>query len=132
MADPIADFFDALSQRGHVPTLRDVKASMRFDVVDGESIDHWLVAVDSGDIGVTRSGGDAQCVVRAERRLFERIVTGQMNPMAAMLRGEIAVSGDLELLVLIQQRLFPGPATRPGPAGPAPTTTTQPASAGGR
>ena len=41
-------------------------------------------------------------------RVFERIVTGRMNAVAAVLRGDLQVEGDWRLLVRIQ-RLFPGP-----------------------
>ncbi len=116
MADPTADFFQALSQRGHEPTLSDVNAKIRFDVTDGEAVDHWLVGINNGDIQVARGKSDADCVVRVDRRLFEAITSGQANPMAAMLRGEVVVTGDLELLVLTQKRLFPAARPEPQPA----------------
>jgi hypothetical protein len=39
--------------------------------------------------------------------VFEGMVSGEINPMAAVLRGTVDVTGDLELIVLFQ-RLFPG------------------------
>jgi hypothetical protein len=44
--------------------------------------------------------------VRASKESFERAVTGRLNLMAAVLRGEVGVSGDPRMLVMLQ-RLFP-------------------------
>jgi putative sterol carrier protein len=43
-----------------------------------------------------------------DQALFEQIVTGEENAMAAVLRGEIGIEGKPQLLVFFQ-RLFPGP-----------------------
>ena len=46
--------------------------------------------------------------VTADRRLFERLCRGEENAMAAVLRGALVCSGDVELLFAIQW-IFPGP-----------------------
>ena len=43
-----------------------------------------------------------------DRALFQRLANGEVNAMAALLRGAIAVEGDPQLLVMFQ-RLLPGP-----------------------
>jgi putative sterol carrier protein len=70
--------------------------------------------VDKGHTTVEHQGGPAGCAIRADRALFERLCRGEENAMAAVLRGELACSGDVELLFAIQ-RIFPGPpgARRP-------------------
>ena len=50
----------------------------------------------------------ADCVIRAEKTLFDGITRGETSAVAAVLRGDIVIEGDRELLVLFQ-RLFPGP-----------------------
>lgn len=107
-SDPTGRFFAELAGRGHEPLLRKASGCTRFDVVDGRRIRRWFVLVDKGDVSVSREGGDARCIVRADARVFERIVTGRMNAVAAVLRGDLQVEGDWRLLVRIQ-RLFPGP-----------------------
>jgi putative sterol carrier protein len=77
--------------------------------VDGTSKAQWTVALKKGDVSVSRSSAKADCVVTTDRPLFNAIVRGERNAMAAILRGEIAVEGDRELLVLFQ-RVFAGPA----------------------
>jgi hypothetical protein len=42
------------------------------------------------------------------KSLFDQVVVGRVNAFTALLRGEAAVEGNLELAVLLQ-RLLPGP-----------------------
>ena len=106
--DAIARFFDELAERGHEPLLGNATGTVRFDVVSGKRTERWAVIVRKGEIEV--SGGDVtpDLVIRVDRPLLERIVGGKANAMAALLRGELAIDGDSELLVLMQ-RLFPRP-----------------------
>jgi len=55
--------------------------------------------------------GPADCVVGGDRAAFDAIVGGRMTVMVALLLGVLSIEGDPELLVLTQ-RLFPGPAGR--------------------
>jgi putative sterol carrier protein len=108
MSDDMVEFFEELGQRGHEPLLAKVTGRVRFDLADGGRTDRWLVAVDKGDITVRHEGGQADCGIRAERALFERLCRGEENAMAAVLRGALVCTGDVELLYAIQ-RIFPGP-----------------------
>lgn len=116
MADPIEEFFDRLGGRGHEPLLEKVSGTCRFDVQNGGRTDHWLVRMDRGDIEVSRADGDADCVVRGDRPLLEGITRGEVNAMAAVLRGALLADGDLELLILLQ-RLLPAPVPARAGAG---------------
>jgi putative sterol carrier protein len=108
MSDDVVEFFEELGRRGHEPLLAKVTGRVRFDLVDGDRTDRWLVAVDKGDITVRHEGGQADCAIRAERALFERLCRGEENAMAAVLRGALVCTGDVELLYAIQ-RIVPGP-----------------------
>jgi putative sterol carrier protein len=101
-------FFEGLQARGHEPRLEKVKGSVRFDVTNGTQTKRWHVAIDKGDIAVSHKNAKADCVVRADSSVFEGIASGEVNPVAAMLRGAIGVEGDPELLVLLR-RLAPTP-----------------------
>ena len=57
---------------------------------------------------MTREAGAADCTIRGERAVFEELVGGRTNAMAAVLRGALVCHGDLELLFAIQ-RIFPDP-----------------------
>jgi predicted lipid carrier protein YhbT len=104
----IVEFFEELGQREHEPLLEKVTGRVRFDLVDAGRPDRWLVSVDKGDTTVLHKGGPADCTVRADRALFERLCRGEENALAAVLRGALVCSGDVELLFAIQ-RIFPGP-----------------------
>jgi len=110
-SDPIAEYFAELGRRGHEPLLEQAKGSARFDVVDGKRTERWLLTIDRGNLRVSRKNAAADCVLRVDRPTFERAVSGKLNLMAAVLRGEVAVGGDLRLLVRLQ-RLMPRPSRR--------------------
>jgi putative sterol carrier protein len=86
--------------------LEKAKGAARFEVVDGKQTERWLVTIDKGHISVSRRNAHADTVVRASKESFERAAAGRLNLMAAVLRGEIGVSGDPRMLVMLQ-RLFP-------------------------
>ena len=111
MADTTAEFFGDLGGRGHVPLLKKASGTLRFDIRDGQRVDRWLVDVRKGDVSVSRRNVGADCVVSADKALFDGIASGKTNAMAALLRGEANVEGDVQLLVLFQ-RLFPPPRSR--------------------
>jgi putative sterol carrier protein len=109
-ADPTARFFEQLAARDHVDLLRKANGCTRFDIVSGRKIDRWYVTIDNGDIGVTRQPSHADCIIRADRALFDKMAGGKLNAVAAVLRGDLEVEGDWRLLVRMQ-RLFPGERT---------------------
>jgi putative sterol carrier protein len=111
MTDSTAEFFHELGRRGREPLLEKARGAIRFDLVDGTRMDRWLVTLDRGDVSVSRKNLVADCVVCADRALFDAMVTGDVNGMAAYLRGELTLEGDPELLVLFQ-RILPAPASR--------------------
>lgn len=113
-SDPIAEFFAELGRRGHEPLLEKAKGSARFEVTDGRRIERWRVTIDKGDLGVSRRNAAADCILRLDRSSFERAVAGKLNLMAAVLRGEVGIGGDVRLLVLLR-RLFLKPPRRRSP-----------------
>jgi putative sterol carrier protein len=116
MADATADFFDGLSTRGNEPLLGKLRATVRFDIVDGKRTDHWLLGLKDGAIDVSRSDGDADCVIRSDKPAFDKVASGQTNAMAAYLRGALKLEGEPRLLVRLQ-RLFPAPIGMPEVSG---------------
>ena len=108
MNDATEQFFEELGQRGFEPLVAKFTGRVRFEVVDGTHTRHWIVAIDKGNLEVSRDGGDRACSIRVDKALFDRLVKGEENAMAATLRGAIVCTGDVDLLLAIQ-RVFPGP-----------------------
>ena len=106
--DRTTEFFQELEARGHEPVLENVTGTLRFDLVNGKRTARWLVAIRKGEIDVSHKNAKADCIVRADKTLFDGIAAGEVNAFAAALRGLIDIEGSPELLVLFQ-RLFPGP-----------------------
>lgn len=107
--DTTREFFDGLAARRSEPLLHGVTGTIRFDLTSDEADEHWLVRVREGDVKVSRRKAKADCVAAAERGLFDRLVTGEVNAVAAVLRGELRIDGQAALLLAFQ-RLLPGPA----------------------
>ena len=111
MIDATTEFFSVLGQRGHEPLLAKVTGTLRFDLVQGERIEHCFVTIRKGNVAISEENTEADCVVRADRSLFDCMVRGEQNAMAAALRGALVFHGNAALLLSFQ-RLFTGPATR--------------------
>ena len=107
MTDETTEFFESLRRRGHDPLLRHVTGTVAFDLRNGHS-DKWSLAIDKGDLAVTRAARKADSTLRADKALFEKILRGEVHALAAVLRGEVTVEGDPELLLMFQ-RLLPAP-----------------------
>lgn len=101
-------FFDRLSQVSHDPRLANARGTLRFDLSDGADTHHWNVAVLHGDIVVSDDDAPADGVLTGPRELFDQIVRGDTNAMAAILRGALTYEGDPKVAVLFR-RLFGTP-----------------------
>jgi putative sterol carrier protein len=116
MADATAVFFDGLARRGREPLLGDAVGAIRFELVTDSGVEIWRVGLDNGNVSISRDEGDADCVVRSDKDLFDGISTGEVNAMAALLRGALTFRGDPVLLVRLQ-RVFPPPPAGTGASG---------------
>ena len=123
MADTVEEFFQELEDKGHQPLLAKVKGTVRFDLENANGpTDHWLVAVDHGDFTITHENTAADCMIQTDKELFERLITGEENAIAATLRGALVCTGNVELLFAIQ-RIFPGPPSKRKKLGEAMAST---------
>src|SRR5262245_66084175 len=102
MADATADFFERLAERDHEPLLEKTSGSVLFELTKGQQTDRWLVSIDKGDIGVSRKGGRADAPVRARTDVLEGVARGEVNAMAALLRGALAGAGNGALSARLQ------------------------------
>jgi putative sterol carrier protein len=108
IADATKEFFESIGRKGREPLFGAAIGTVQFELADGTHIERWLVSVNKGDVTVSPKRGKADCTVRVSKKLFEDVARGEVNAMAAILRGELTVEGDSTLLVRFQ-RLFPSP-----------------------
>jgi hypothetical protein len=113
-SDPTARLFDRISRLGRVDALAGVDGRLRFDVHVADRVERRAIIVHRGQISVAHDVDDPDCVVDVDKELLDRMAAGQTNAMTALLRGDMMVSGDVGLLVLLE-RLLPGPAGAHGP-----------------
>jgi hypothetical protein len=108
-----AAFFTALAAQGNQPLLHGESGTLRFDLSGAAKLERWYVTVADGDITVSHRGGSVDTILRMDEALFDEITRGTANAIASQLRGAIDVEGDLHLLMVFQ-RLFPGPPSSTG------------------
>jgi putative sterol carrier protein len=106
--DPTADFFNRVIQQRAQLLARPVTATIRFDLERGDGLEQWFITFDRGTVGVSREERPADCTVRASKEIFDRILTGEMNPPTAFFRHEVRVEGDL-MVWAVFLKLPPGP-----------------------
>ncbi|MXU63826.1 SCP2 sterol-binding domain-containing protein [Oceanomicrobium pacificus] len=66
----------------------DFDGSVKF-VIEGEG------AVRIDESGVSADDSDADCTLTADRETFEGILSGDVNPTAAFMGGQLKVDGDM-------------------------------------
>lgn len=108
MADATVEFFDGLTRRGRDARVAKVDGTLGFDLVGDGYQKHWFVEVRRGYIAVSREPRQVECVLHSPLALFNKIIAGEDNAIAALLRGAVTADGDLRLLFQFQ-RLMPGP-----------------------
>ena len=111
MTDAADKLFERLGAAEALPILKRANGTMLFELTGGKRSERWRIIVDRGEVAVARGGGEADCVLRTDRKLFARMAAGKVNAFAAVLRGAVTIEGDPRLLVLFQ-RLLPGPPKR--------------------
>ncbi|WFE41997.1 SCP2 sterol-binding domain-containing protein [Micromonospora sp. WMMD998] len=114
MVDTTTRFFEDLDRRGFEPLLVKTSGTLRFDLHEGARSTHWLLEIDRGRVRVRPEDGEADTVVGTGPRIFGALVEGRENAIAALLRGDMTVVGDLRLVLQIE-RVFPGPPDSRGP-----------------
>jgi putative sterol carrier protein len=110
--DATAQFFEDLRRRGHEPLLEKARGTLRVDLVNGQETERWFLSIDRGDVEVSHKLGKPDCTLHAAKKVFDRVARGELNAMAAVLRGALTFEGDPEILVRFQ-RLFPSPPATP-------------------
>ncbi|MDG4794203.1 hypothetical protein [Micromonospora sp. WMMD1082] len=108
MTEATQQFFATLPARAPEVLRVPVAGTLRIDLSDGQRTEHWLVRMRPGvaevDQGVEQGDGIWYCGVN----LFDRLVTGRAQAVAAVFRNESTFLGNV-MLFLVFRRFFPPP-----------------------
>jgi putative sterol carrier protein len=108
MSGATSGFLAALASAEHDSSLGRADGTLRIELERAGKTERWFLDVRQGKVTVSRKRVPYDGTIRTSGALFDRMVRGEANAMTALLRGEIQVDGNAELLVLVQ-RLFPSP-----------------------
>ncbi|MEV4197194.1 SCP2 sterol-binding domain-containing protein [Micromonospora globbae] len=108
MSQAIERFFESLPARAPEVLRGLVSGTLQIDLTTGGLTEHWLVRMRPGAVAVGRERGPADAIWYSSAELFERLVTGQAQGVAAVLRNESTFSGNV-VLFLAFRRFFPNP-----------------------
>ena len=109
MSDVTEKFFDEISRHGSERLARKTNGTIRCDLEDDQGVAHWFIAIENGNVEVSRDERDADTILRTTRAFFERMVRGEAKPSSAWLRNDITSEGQFRLVVLLE-RLFATPS----------------------
>ncbi|RZU71903.1 hypothetical protein EV384_0237 [Micromonospora kangleipakensis] len=121
MGEAIEQFFAALPARAPLVLRGPVSGTLQLDLTTANCTDHWLVELGPGSARVNRGLGPSDATWYGSHDLFERLIAGRDNGMAAMLRNESSFTGQV-VLFLAFRRFFPDP---PGTRDPRETAREQ-------
>lgn len=92
------DFLERLPTKVPAEALEGVETQFHFDL-SGDGGGQRTVKVRDGALDVTEGlHGEAKCSVQGNADDFVQVVTGQMNPMMAVMTGKIKISNVSEMM----------------------------------
>jgi hypothetical protein len=101
-------FFAALPSRPPEVLEGLAEGTLQIDLGSDHGTEHWLVWMRPGSVRVSRGREPADATWFSSAALFERLVSGEAQGVAAVLRNESTFSGDV-VLFLAFRRFFPNP-----------------------
>ncbi|MFF0150986.1 SCP2 sterol-binding domain-containing protein [Micromonospora sp. NPDC005203] len=126
MTEATERFFEALPSRAPDILGGLADGTLQIDLDDDHQTEHWLVRMRPGSVQVSRGRGPADAIWYSSVALFDRLIVGEAQGVAAVLRNESTFSGDV-VLFLAFRRFFPDPPGTRDPRETARRTAGRPA-----
>ncbi|MEV4767275.1 SCP2 sterol-binding domain-containing protein [Micromonospora chokoriensis] len=117
MTEAAERFFESLPARAPDVLGGLTDGTLQIDLGTDHQTEHWLVRMRPGSVQVSRERGPADAIWYSSAALFDRLVSGEAQSVAAVLRNESTFSGNV-VLFLAFRRFFPNP---PGTRDPRET-----------
>ncbi|MFC0030886.1 SCP2 sterol-binding domain-containing protein [Micromonospora chaiyaphumensis] len=108
MGEAIEQFFASLPARAPAVLRSPIRGHLQLDLTTENRTEHWYLELAPGTVRVTREQLPADAVFTVSADLFEELITGREQGMAAVLRNEATFSGNV-VLFLVFRRFFPDP-----------------------
>ncbi|MER7331131.1 MULTISPECIES: SCP2 sterol-binding domain-containing protein [unclassified Micromonospora] len=103
--DPTAEFFERISHGRPAMLPDDVTATLRIDLEHEGRTTHWLMSIHLGTVRVTEEWRAADAVVRTSKEFFDRLVRGEANLFAALVRNAVINEGDVTVVAHLRKML---------------------------
>ncbi|MET8203506.1 SCP2 sterol-binding domain-containing protein [Micromonospora taraxaci] len=117
MTEAAERFFESLPARAPDVLGGLTDGTLQIDLGTDHQTEHWLVRMRPGSVLVSRERGPADAIWYSSAALFDRLISGEAQGVAAVLRNESTFSGNV-VLFLAFRRFFPNP---PGTRDPRET-----------
>ncbi|MET8039778.1 SCP2 sterol-binding domain-containing protein [Micromonospora sp. NPDC005215] len=126
MTEATERFFEALPSRAPDILGGLADGTLQIDLGDDHQTEHWLVRMRPGSVQISRGRGPADAIWYSSADLFDRLIAGKAQAVAAVLRNESTFSGNV-VLFLAFRRFFPDPPGTRDPRDRARRTAGRPA-----
>ncbi|SCL14133.1 SCP-2 sterol transfer family protein [Micromonospora rhizosphaerae] len=121
MSEAVERFFASLPARAPAVLRTPTAGTLQIDLATGNRTEHWLIELRPGSVQVSRERRPADATWTSSVDLFERLIIGEAQGIAAVFRNEATFSGNV-VLFLAFRRFFPDP---PGTRDPRATARAQ-------
>lgn len=92
------EYLNALPSKVSPDAIEGLETIFHFDL-EGEGGGKFTVRVADGKVDVSDGlNGEPKCVVRANEETFNKLISGDLNPMMAVLTGKVKISNQGEML----------------------------------
>lgn len=92
------EYLYALPSKVSPVAIEGLETIFHFDL-EGEGGGQFTVQVDNGKVIVADGlNGQPSCVVRSNEETFHKLISGDLNPMMAVLTGKVKISNQGEML----------------------------------
>ncbi|MEU5906467.1 SCP2 sterol-binding domain-containing protein [Micromonospora sp. NPDC047467] len=108
MTEATERFFESLPARAPAILCGLADGALQIDLSTGQQTEQWMVRMQPGTVRISRERGPADAIWSCDAALFDRLITGEAQGIAAVLRNESTFSGNV-VLFLAFRRFFPDP-----------------------
>ncbi len=94
----IEQFLSGLEKNLDPVSIKGQNTSFQFNI-SGECGGEYTLCIDDGQLSWEKGlHGEAKCTIKASAESFEKLLTGKLNPMMAVLTGKLKISNQAEML----------------------------------